>query len=341
MNARYWSVDRASSSTLRRKALSAGAVAFLLLWVTPAFGAIVWDINDVMVDIEIPCYTERRKINLGDLHITLSRDDPTQPSDPRKGINATFTVDAGISGPGSGGTHIWDCMKLHFLQVITADDDPAFYKGVKAGDSTFPFPVIDTPPNGWDYIYKDNDVPLDGIQADERVPGNVTGATLVDDAKDTLPWYHTLEEEAGKAGSGFAGVGSFQECVSYVLKDEPDFAENNGVTSFSTFLVAEPTSTCIYDPGCLKPTDILLLAGFNWTWASNSAGINIINVPNAAAVQKALYNTGFTIWDVKDTGTICCAVPEPASFAIAASFAASLVGYRRGRQKRREAHDAN
>lgn len=296
-----------------KRMLSAIGLA-LLLGGEQAWGAVIFDINDVMVNFKRPCDAPARQVNLGDLHITLSKDAPVNPGDPPKGMVATFTVDPSISGAGSGDTHIWDCLSLHYVQLITADACPAKLAGVAAGTAGLPFPVIDPPAGGWDYMFNDNDAPADGIQADERVPGNISDPIWAGEPIDNLPWYPQ-----------FPGFGN-QECVEYVMNDEPGFCPANGVTSFSTFLVAEPSTTCPDSADCLAPGDILLLAGFNWAWASNAIGISSAGVPNAATVKTAIGNSGFSGWDVTDTGTICCPIPEPASLATLSLLAMSLLG---------------
>ncbi len=267
----------------------------------PTRGAILHgSINNVTVKYKVPCDGATKTVNLGTLQVALANEPKVQR------MVALFTVNPAV-GPGAS---IWNCMALHYIQIITADACPARVAGTPAGSPGFPFPVVDTPAHGWDYIYNDNDHPADGIQADERVPGNVTGPTWADDARDTLPWYHTLEEEAGLPGSGFAG---FNPGVSYEIDDRPGFCAHNGVTAFSTYLVAVPKLTCPDSPDCLKTNDILLLAGYSWTWARNNITLSM-NAPNAGVVQQALANTGFTGWTVKDDGTVCC--PEPSSMAM-------------------------
>jgi hypothetical protein len=298
---------RAEKRGVARRAWATLGGLLLLVAAAPVRAQLVFDANDVLVNFKPVCTGPVQQVNLGDLHVTISA---------AAGIEATFTVDPAIRGPGSGGTRIWDCLNLHYIQIIRADDCPATVAGVPAGDPTFPFPVVDTPPNGWDYIYMDtNGTP--GIQADERVPGNVNGPAQADDAVDVLPWYHTPEEEARKPGSGFEGVGGFVECVSYVLKDVPGFCPDAGVTSFTTFLVAEPTSTCL-EAECLLPFEFVLLAGFDWTWTTAGVSVMAASV-NSTAVDSALVNTGFTAlhsWDAKDFGVICCDVPETSSMAV-------------------------
>ncbi len=283
-------------------------------------------INDIMLDHRVNCDAPIQALNLGDLSVSVSN------SGGSVGMSAAFTVDPAISGDPSA---IWDCLNLHWVQIITADACPASVAGVAAGTAGLPFPVVDTPPNGWDYIYKDLDMPADGIQADERVATNVDSADLVDDANDTLPWYHTTAEEAGAAGSGneMGDLGAFVDCVSYGIKDAPGFCPSGGITAFTTFLVAVPTMTCAEHADCLALNDMLVLAGFDWTWTSTDMDLSVAATSlGATSIDSALSNTGFTGgWEAFDVGTICC--PEPSSYVLM-SLAMLFGGYWRSKQRR-------
>jgi hypothetical protein len=290
--------------------LGVAAAALMALLISPAIAGEI-DINDINLNFKPVCGGPVEKINLGDLHVSLSQTGPGAGA-----LRATFTVSPGISGEGSGGTKIWECVSLHFFQFIFHDDDPATVAGKK-----LPFPQVDTPPHGWDYMYKDtNGTP--GIQEDERVPGNVTSPTLTDDANDTLPWYHTMEEEAGAAGSGNEapnyGLGQFQECVSYSMRDRPGRPPSPGNTSFAAFLVATPKHNCPDDDFCLTTNEFLLLAGFDWIIGEHGV---LLSPTSRGAVEanEALMNTGFAGWTAYNgsEGAICCAkVPEPTTWAL-------------------------
>lgn len=261
-------------------------------------------INDINLNFR-ECDGPLQMINLGDLDVTLTNNTPNQI------MKATFDVDMNVEG-----SNIFDCFDLHWLQYITYDDCPATVAGDPAGSATLPFPVIDTPPNGWDYIYNDLDAPADGIQADERVPGNTTAGTLVDDANDTLPWYHTTAEEAMAAGSGnqTGGLGTFTPGETYEIIDVPGFCPGGGCTNFTTFLVAVPTHTCD-GPDCLAKDEMLVLAGFDWVWSTDNEKLNLSETTQGALnIETALANTGFTGWEAFDSGTICC--PEPTLLAM-------------------------
>lgn len=151
----------------------------------------------------------------------------------------SVTLAAAISGAGLGGTPIWDCLGLDCVKIISFDDCPATAVGVAAGIATCPCPVIATPPHGWDSIDKENDDPNNGIQADERVPDTLKAPANTDDAKASVPWSHTLDEETGKAGSGCDSTVRFIEYVRDVLKDEPVCVDPNHVVFSAKFLVTE------------------------------------------------------------------------------------------------------
>lgn len=151
----------------------------------------------------------------------------------------SITVAPAISGAGLGGTSIWDCLGVDFLQITSSDDCPAAAAGIAAGSATCPCSVIATPPHGWDSIDKENDDPNDGIQADKRIPDNLKAPANTDDAKASVPWSHTVDEETGKAGSAFDSTGRFVEYVSDVLKDESVCVDPNHVVFFAKFLVTE------------------------------------------------------------------------------------------------------
>jgi hypothetical protein len=140
------------------------------------------------------------------------------------------------------------------------------------------FPHLDPPAYGWDYMYADQDMPADGIQADERNPGGAmpmpSAAGWTDDIVDTLPWYHTTPEE----------MMSFVTCVSYPIEDTPGFCPMMGTTGFRTYLVARPVGQASF----------CLLAGFGWTISSaGNTGPGAVPNPTpgeAMAVQTALAN---------------------------------------------------
>jgi hypothetical protein len=275
-------------------------------------------INNIMLNHSETCDGPVTPINLGDMSISLNN----AASGPGRGLDAVFNVNP--TNNITNDPDLWSCFNLHWVQFITYDDDPAFVAGVPAGAPGLPFPVMDTPPNGWDYIY--NDTNMNGsIQPAERNPGNVTGPGLVDDANDVLPWYHTTQEEAGAAGSGNTapgwGLGIFDPGNQYGIKDVPGFPGPGAErTDFSTFLVAVSNHNCPdLDSECLRTNQILVLAGFDWSWSRDNEVLSLFapsQLANAAnSINAALTNSGFPGgWQAVNDGTICC--PEPGSWAL-------------------------
>lgn len=165
------------------------------------------------------------------------------------------------------------CIEFHWVQIITADACPATIAGAVPA-----FPHLDPPAYGWDYMYADQDMPANGIQADERNPGGMapmaSSPGFADDIVDTLPWYHTTPEETA----------SFVICSSYPIDDTPSFCPMAGVTGFRTYLVARPIGQATF----------CLLAGFGWTISSaGNTGPTAIPAPDAGqamGVQAALAN---------------------------------------------------
>ena len=239
------------------------------------------------------CDGPLQMINLGDLSVSLSND-----AGAGKGVHATFDVDANVEG-----STIFDCFDLHWLQYITADDCPATVARVAAGTVGLPFPTIDTPPNGWDYIYNDNDAPADGIQADERVP-ETPPAHARRRCQRHRPVVSHRGGRAMAAGSGnqAGGLGTFTRGETYGLIDVPGlFAPPGTCTAFTTFLVAVPTHTCD-GPDCLALDEMLVLAGFDWVWSSDNMKLALGNTAEGAvnietgAGQHGLFGLGSVRW---------------------------------------------
>lgn len=291
------------------RGLTLGAVVlalFLAGGATALADPISMTVEDISVNVRRPCTGSVTELTLGDFTMTLDFAD--QPS---RGMRGTFTVDSGYLG-----SPLWDCMELHFIQLITSDACPATVAG-----SSLPFPQIDTPPNGWDYMYNDTDS-SGTIEADERTAGNYSSASWSDDVQDTDPWYHTQSEETSDFDIG----------VEYTISDLPGYCANQGVTAFSTWLVALPTETCEEHADCLDPGEFLLLGGLDWTWASNAISISASSL-TASTVNTALTNTSFSGWTAMDDGIICCdPVPEPMTLALF-GLGAGVLALRRRRRR--------
>jgi hypothetical protein len=226
---------------------------------TPA-GAVTVTINDVNTNVN------GALTDIGTISVTIPG--------PNNFMEATFTVD-----PEDQYLCAWT--DFHWVQIIVHDDCPATVAGAVPA-----FPVVDTPANGWDYMYNDLDFPPDGIQADERVPGNTTGPEWNDDATDTQPWYLTAQEENTKNNI----------CQTYDIwdtKSDCDPADGNPwVIRFRTWLVART-----------PVGGMCLIRGFEW--AKTEDGLNqgptdlgAPTVAHATQVGNALTNGGIAGWAV-------------------------------------------
>ncbi len=243
-------------------------------------------INDIMIDYRYPsCCSPAKQINLGDMAISLEDKGGSSQMD------ATFTVDAAISGAGG----IWDCMDLHWLQTIWYDDCPA-----KIGGKEPTLPIIDPPNGGWDYMYNDG--------ANRKNPNlNIPNYGWF---IDNDPWYYNSTGEAAQFKTG----------VSYKINDCPTDCPAPGWTSFSTYLMAISDTICdISNLDCLKSNEMLLLAGFDWTISATDIAItDTFRAPSPFDVKditKALSNASFSGWTVVDNKDICC-IPEPGTYIL-------------------------
>jgi len=256
-------------------------------------------IDDIMIDFRYPsCCSPAKQINLGDMAISLKDKDGSSQMD------ATFTVDAAISG--SGG--IWDCMELHWLQTIWYDDCPA-----KIGGKEPTLPIVDPPKDGWDYMYNDG--------ANRQNPNlNIPNFGWFIDGD---PWYYNSTGEATQ----------FNEGLSYKINDCPGDCPAPGWTGFSTYLMALSDTICdTPNPDCLKSKEMLLLAGFDWTISAIDIAItDTFRAPSPFDVQditNALSNASFSGWTVVDDKDICC-IPEPGTFILVLTGIGALVYGRR------------
>jgi len=292
-------------------------------------------ISNIMLSYAADCDTPAANINLGNMSINLNN----ATSGPGRGIDALFSVNPAVNN--TNAPNLWGSFDLHWVQFITYDDAPATVAGVPAGALGLPFPVMDTPPNGWDYIYKDTNGD-NSISAAERIPTNTDGVGLVDDANDILPWYQTTEEEQGLAGFGNTapnwGLGIFDKGMQYGIKDLPGFPGPGAeTTDFSTFLVAVPKYTC-EDGDCMGLNQMLVLAGFDWKWSRDNEILSLFAPSQlasaAASINQALINSSFTgDWQAVNSGTICA--PEPATWMLLGMAMTGLVVA--GRRNRRAA----
>jgi len=242
-------------------------------------------ISDVTVKYRIPCEDGINTLNLGDIAITLA-DEATASR-----LDATFTVDAEDQT-----NLIWNCMELHWLQLVWHLDPPA----PTWGNGKQPtIPIIDPPSGGWDY-----QLPL---------------------GDDKLPWYFNSTEEAGRYDSDNDGtVEPTDKRVTtkrkeYNLWDEPADRIDPNWVGFSSYLMATVSWECPNAlPDCLDKNEMLLLAGFDWTTSSTDIAISdTFKAPSpfdVSQITTALGNAGFAGWTVYDDKVICCYVPEPMTF---------------------------
>ena len=191
--------------------------------------------------------------DIGDIDVVAAPDATNQYTI----MDATFR----LTRPG---LHNW--LTFHWVQSITADACPVTYMGRR-----LPFPQLDPPLNGWDYMY------LDGAARtlpDTRIPD--FGWFL-----DDKPWYHNATGEAANSSPG----------VSYSTRDVPFQWASGGATSFTTWLVAKA-------PG----QSMCLIRGFTWTISRNAAlraGPTDAGPPGMAdvgVVNAAMTNAGFVGW---------------------------------------------
>lgn len=300
---------RRISSFSTRLALSAISLFAVLL----VAHADTDNINNITVKFKPNCDAPVQNLNLGNLSISVTAG--TGGNAGRTVMRAAFDMSAGAQS-----SHICDCVKLHFIQYIYQDSCPASYNGVPVpGDQR----IIDPPKGGWDYMYKKNAMG----QHDRSLGIDPAWVNYADDD----PWYYSATGEA----SGTASDGSkfVDPCKKYIIEDAPGLCPAPGTTKFITYLAAESLNRCD-DPICLKPGEILLLAGFGWTSKASPTIDSLLHVPQqggADAVNDAMRNAGFTGRTAVVDKALCC--PEPGSIAAMVIGIAALAR-RRYRQAR-------
>ena len=268
------------------------ALACLTLAAAPAAAqSYTIDIDDVHVTF-IDATGAAHRIDLGDIEATVANRSGA-------GMSATFRV-AREHRPGGPNSHIWDHLDIHWVNLIRDDDCPATVRGIPAGHPRLPFPLIDMPRHGWDYVYRYTRGRRG--RGPERIESNADGRSMRDDALDDLPWYHTTEEEAMLPGSGNenGGFGAFRTGVTYSIRDLPTLCRNGGTTAFTALLVAvvppEVEGGVIIENGLsLQHGQLLVLAGFDWDWSTR----NLRLAPTAFTPEEldiALANSEFPEW---------------------------------------------
>lgn len=249
------------------------------------------DLDDIHVTL-VDATGQAQTIDLGDVSVTLSNRGGS-------GMSAVFRVDE-QHRPNHGGDAIWEHLELHWVNIIREDDCPATVRGIPAGRSSLPFPIIDMPRNGWDYVYKHRRASRG--RGPERSESNADGAEMLDDARDIWPWYHTPEEESmdRESGNGGGGFGQFRQGVVYGIRDLPSLCDNHGLTAFTAFLVGVvPTGAETGGLGTLEQGQLLLLAGFDWDWTTR--GLRL--APTEMTIDefdRALHNGQFPEWSGAD-----------------------------------------
>lgn len=269
-----------------------GRVAFALLAVGLAGPAALAQryslrIEDVPLTL-VDSTGQRQTIDLGDVSVTLSNRGGS-------GMSAVFRV-ADEHRPDQGGGELWAHLELHWVNIITDDACPATVRGVPAGRGALPFPVVDMPRNGWDYVYRSRRSSRG--RGPDRTETNADGREMRDDARDIWPWYHTPEEELMQPTSGneAGGFGQFRHGVVYGIRDLPSLCGGGGVTAFTTLLVAVvPSGQDGNGSQSLQQGQLLVLAGFDWDWTSE--GLRLEETAfTVEQLDRALHHSEFQEW---------------------------------------------
>ncbi len=262
------------------------AIVFMLLSATEVYADLITktaSITDISIAIRTLPNGPNQILDLGDMSISL--EDHGAASD----MKAKFTVNPTFANPS---LDLWRDVKLHWLQLIWHDDAPAMYKGVAPS-----FPVTDPPSGGWDYMYLD-----DGARTKPNNAIPNFGWFI-----DNQPWYYNSIGE----------VANFTIGKQYSIEDIPGDTAAPGFTGFTTYLVAVDPKGC-GAPGCLGPSDILMLAGFDWT--ANSTDIALTGTFKAPSpfdvgdIGSSLANGFFSGWNVTDSKAAL--IPEPSTLVL-------------------------
>ncbi len=199
--------------------------------------------------------------DIGDISVTLNT------VGGQNVMSATFNLDPNFQ-------FLTDWMEFHWVQAITQDDCPARYFG-----AVLPFPQVDPPCDGWDYMY------LDGAA---RTMPNLAipnfGWFI-----DCLPWYYNAVGEAANNNVG----------MNYDISDAPGKCPDAGRTTWTTWLVAKTDNT----------NSFCLIAGFEWS--ISTAGNTLVtkgapNAGDATTVSNSLTNGSITGWTVGPKCNVDC-----------------------------------
>lgn len=226
------------------RAPSAQELAYLRALPVPAT-----TITDVIVNLNgVPT-------DIGDIEATHAPD----ATNTATIMSASFTL-----APAHAALKNW--LSFHWVQAITADACPAEY-----GARPLPFPQLDPPLDGWDYMYAG--------------PGRANPINAIPNFGwflDANPWYWNSTGEGA----------NFVPGVQYAVSDVPGHCAGGGATTFKTWLVAE-------GPG----KTFCLIRGFAWT-ISSIAGRRVaatdLGGPTLALaneIDASLANALFAGWD--------------------------------------------
>jgi len=262
------------------------AVAFLLFGATEVCADLITktaSITDISIATRSMPNGPNQILDLGNMSISLADDGPASL------MNATFTINPTFA---NSSLDLWRDVSLHWLQLIWHGNNLANYNGA------FPnLPVIDPPKGGWDYMYNDG---AGRTQPNNAIPDF---GWFIDDQ----PWYFNTVGEAANSTRG----------QSYSVLDRPGDRTAPDFIGFTTYLVATDPKLC-NAPGCLTPTEILVLAGFDWTESNLNIAITdpfaTPRLSDVADITISLLNGGFGGWTVTDSKAAL--IPEPSTLVL-------------------------